>query len=73
MSTVFNRQVLFVASGSKGAAVPSVGDMVYVPKLGRNVKVVEVKNSKKELTVQSGALQVKVKLKEIQWPGLVQA
>ena len=58
--------------GSQGA-VPTVGDMVYVPKLGRNVKVIEVKSSKKEVTVQSGLLQVKVKFKEIQWPGLVQA
>lgn len=54
-------------------AVPTVGDMVYVPKLGRNAKVIEVKSSKKVLTVQSGLLQVKVKFKEIQWPGLVQA
>lgn len=58
---------------SKGVTVPAVGDMVYVPKLGRNAKVIEVKGNKKELTVQSGSLQVKVKLKEIQWPGLVQA
>ncbi|XP_024377064.1 uncharacterized protein [Physcomitrium patens] len=69
------KQNMKVATNSQApkGAVPSVGDMVYVPKLGRNAKVVEVKTSKKEVTVQSGAMQVKVKLKEIQWPGLVQA
>jgi dsDNA-specific endonuclease/ATPase MutS2 len=64
---------VFVASQGSQNAIPTVGDMVYVPKLGRNAKVIEVKSSKKVLTVQSGLLQVKVKFKEIQWPGLVQA
>jgi hypothetical protein len=38
--------------------------MVYVPTLSRNAKVIEV--GEKEITVQSGFLQVKVKLQEIQ-------
>lgn len=50
-------------------ALPKVGDMVYVPKLGRNLKVVEEPSSAKEITVQSGFLQVKVKLVEIEWQG----
>lgn len=41
-----------------------VGQSVYLPKLGRNVKVVEVNG--KNVTVLSGKMQLKVKLKELQ-------
>ncbi|KAG6551951.1 hypothetical protein Mapa_006568 [Marchantia paleacea] len=41
-----------------------VGQSVYLPKLGRNVKVVEVNG--KNITVLSGNMQMKVKLKELQ-------
>ncbi|KAL2643742.1 hypothetical protein R1flu_011329 [Riccia fluitans] len=51
-------------SQSEGVADVTVGEFVYLPKLGRNVKILDIKG--KNITVLSGNLQMKVKLSELQ-------
>ncbi len=54
-----------------GGAVPTIGETVFIPKLGRAAKVIQVRQDRKEITVQSGSLQVKLNLREIEWPPLI--
>ncbi|CAM6091460.1 unnamed protein product [Calypogeia fissa] len=58
-------QVSNVGSSTDGQT-PRIGQLVYVPKLGRDAKIVGVNTTKKEVTVQSGFLQIKIDLKELQ-------
>ncbi|CAK9877587.1 unnamed protein product [Sphagnum jensenii] len=59
-----------VTSGGAGGDVPTIGETVFIPKLGRAAKVIQVRQDRKEITVQSGSLQVKLNLREIEWPPL---
>jgi len=54
-----------------GGDVPTIGETVFIPKLGRAAKVIQVRQDRKEITVQSGSLQVKLNLHEIEWPPLI--
>lgn len=42
-----------------------VGDMVFVPKLGKEVKVIQVSTGKRTLIVQSGSLQLRLSFSDI--------
>lgn len=65
-----NRDGEKVTSGGAGGDVPTIGETVFIPKLGRAAKVIQVRPDRKEITVQSGSLQVKLNLREIEWPPL---
>ncbi|CAK9228909.1 unnamed protein product [Sphagnum jensenii] len=65
-----NRDGEKVTSGGAGGDVPTIGETVFIPKLGRAAKVIQVRQDRKEITVQSGSLQVKLNLREIEWPPL---
>eukprot|EP00252_Welwitschia_mirabilis_P007305 TRINITY_DN18553_c0_g1_i1.p1 TRINITY_DN18553_c0_g1~~TRINITY_DN18553_c0_g1_i1.p1 ORF type:complete len:808 (-),score=155.49 TRINITY_DN18553_c0_g1_i1:23-2446(-) len=45
--------------------VPSVGQDVYIPLLGKKAKVLKVKPKKNEITVQSGDLKLNIKLDQL--------
>ncbi|CAM6048098.1 unnamed protein product [Sphagnum compactum] len=66
-----NRDGGRVTSGGAGGDVPTIGETVFIPKLGRAAKVIQVRQDRKEITVQSGSLQVKLNLHEIEWPPLI--
>ena len=45
--------------------IPQVGDMVHVPKLGKDAKVIQVLVGKKMIVVKSGAIQLKLSITDV--------
>lgn len=60
--------VMVIAQQQQEVPIPKVGQLVQVPKLGRKVQVLKVNESRKEVTVQLGGLQMKIKASDILWP-----
>lgn len=59
---------MVIAQQQQEVPIPKVGQLVQVPKLGRKVQVLKVNESRKEVTVQLGGLQMKIKASDILWP-----
>ncbi|KAH6557593.1 hypothetical protein KP509_1Z105100 [Ceratopteris richardii] len=60
---------MVIASDSKLTerdCMPEIGTMVFVPKLGKQAKVVQVLAGKKVVVVQSGSLQLRMSLADIE-------
>lgn len=66
MRTSEQAVVTLSTQNSQGAdALPKVGQSVYVPRLDKEVKVVQVVSEKKMVVVQSASLQLRLKLSDI--------
>lgn len=56
---------LVALNSQGGVRMPKVGEMVYVPRLGKEAKVVQVLSGKKMVVVQSGSIQLRLSLSDV--------